>query len=169
MTSKAVTSIAGRLPFLIAAAPIFSYLLITQNPQYMFSYKDFYAALGNLFYAIAAADGKVQPHEKEQIEELVLYHWKHMEDSTDEFATDAANIILFQFDVNEANFREADEAYQAFAAFYSAYAGDINHYLREKIMSGARRVADSTRRINQPELHLLMKLKQLLDEPIPVI
>lgn len=135
----------------------------------MFSYTSLYKQLGNLFYAVASADGKIMSAEKEVIVELVKYFWKHLEDSTDVYGTDAANVILFQFDVNEENSTGSKEAFQQFEAFFAANSVGINHYLREKIMNSARRIASSSRFTNQDEMKLLIQLKSLLDVPVGAI
>lgn len=131
----------------------------------MFRYKDLYKELGNLLYAIAFTDGKISKPEKEKVIDLVQYNWRHLEDSTDQFLTDAANVILFQFDFNEENCTPTDDAYQSFADFYFINKDKINDYLKEKIMMSARSVAESTRRINDKELKTLMKLHELLAHP----
>jgi len=135
----------------------------------MFSYTSLYKQLGNLFYAVAKADEQISSAEKNAMVELVRYLWKHLEDSTDSYGTDAANIILFQFDVNEENSTAPEKAFRQFERFFAANAGSINHYLREKIMNSARRIASSTRFTNHDEMEMLLRLKSLLGIPIGAI
>lgn len=61
-------------------------------------YEELYPELGKLFYYIAATDGKVQPSEKESLQQLILRTWKPLEGSTDKFGTDQSNLITFAFD-----------------------------------------------------------------------
>ncbi|HET8687286.1 MAG TPA: hypothetical protein VFM18_11580, partial [Methanosarcina sp.] len=103
------------------------------------------------------------------IVELVRYFWMHLEDSTDVYGTDAANVILFQFDVNEENHTEPEKAFRHFEQFFAAHAMNINHYLREKIMNSARRIASSSRYTNHNEMKMLLRLKSLLDIPVGAI
>jgi hypothetical protein len=135
----------------------------------MFSYTSLYKQLGNLFYAVATADEKISAAEKNVMSELVRYFWKHLEDSTDSYGTDAANIILFQFDVNEENCTASEEAFRQFEQFFTANTRSINHYLREKIMNSARRIASSSRFTNHDEMEMLLRLKSLLDIPVGAI
>lgn len=128
----------------------------------MFNFKLLYKQLGNLFYAVAYADGKIDPHEKEVLTELVQFNWKHMENSADEFHTDAANFILFQFDYNEANLQNAEHAFRAFTAYVEAYGDNLNDYLKEKIFHSARRIAESVRRLNNEEVKMLVTLREVL-------
>jgi uncharacterized tellurite resistance protein B-like protein len=135
----------------------------------MFSYSSLYKQLGNLWYAVAAADGQISKAEKKAIEALVCYSWKHLENSTDAFGTDAANIMLFQIDVNEEDHTLAEVAYQQFEEFFAANKRFINHYLRAKILNSARQVASSSRYTNHEEMKTLLRLKELLDTPVGAI
>lgn len=128
----------------------------------MLAYKNLYREVGNLFYAIAAIDGKISKNEKKMINSLVNYNWKPLEDSTDTFGTDAANFILFQFDVNEGMDAEPLEMFESFVTFYEENYSDITPELREKVMSSARNIAETTRKINNAEFKILMKLRYLL-------
>jgi hypothetical protein len=128
----------------------------------MLVYEDFYKEVGNLFYAIAAIDGKINRSEKKMITTLVRYTWRPLENSTDDYGTDAANIILFQFDVNEELNASPNERFQSFVYYFEENRKDINSSLREKILSGARNIAESTRKINYAELPMLMKLRYLV-------
>ena len=128
----------------------------------MLVYEDFYKELGNLFYAIAANDEKISRSEKKMINSLVMYGWRPVENSTDAYGTDAANIILFQFDVNEESGADANESFQSFVSFYEDNYQYINEELQEKILSNAKNIAESTRKINNAELPMLMKLRYLI-------
>jgi hypothetical protein len=134
----------------------------------MLYYKNLYTALGNLFYAIASADGKISKEEKQQLEELIQYFWKHVESSTDEFATDAANLIWFQFDYNQEEWESPAVAFENFADYFREAGADISPYLRDRIWSSARSIANSRRHINMYEEAMLVALKALLDAPVPV-
>lgn len=52
--------------------------------------RKFYKALGDLFYAAAAADKKIRPEEKQQLDNEIQFAWRHYEDSTDRFGSDRA-------------------------------------------------------------------------------
>ena len=68
-------------------------------------YEELYPELGKLFYWVAAADGKIKEAEKETLLRLIRESWKPLEDSTDEFGMDKANLIDFAFE-----FAETEEA-----------------------------------------------------------
>jgi hypothetical protein len=128
----------------------------------MLVYENFYKEVGNLFYAVAAIDGKITRNEKKMITGLVRYIWRPLENTTDKFGTDAANIILFQFDVNEGFSASPAEQFKSFVDYFDENRNDIDSALREKILSGARNIAESTRKINNAELPMLMKLRYLM-------
>ena len=56
----------------------------------MLSSRRFYKELGNLFYAIAAADKKISDKEKKALDEEVQVAWKHFDHTTDRFGSDRA-------------------------------------------------------------------------------
>ena len=128
----------------------------------MLVYKNLYREVGNLFYAIAAIDRKISKNEKKMITSLVNYNWKPLENSTDTFGSDAANIILFQLDVNEGMDAAAEEKFESFVYFFEENYPEIAPVLREKILSSARNIAETTRKINNAEFKILMKLRYLV-------
>ena len=64
----------------------------------MMQYDEFYTELGKIFYLVAAADGKVDPAEKEKLTQLIRSSWSSLENSTDLYGTDKAHYIDFAFD-----------------------------------------------------------------------
>ena len=134
----------------------------------MFPYKSLYAHLGNLFYAVAYADGKISKEEKNTVASLVQFSWRHLEESKTFLDEDPSNVILFQFDLDEEAQRSAKGAYKAFQLFFTDHQHLIGPHLKERILASARRIAESTRGINDSELQLLMHLRQLLAHPVQV-
>lgn len=128
----------------------------------MLNYNELYTELGNLFYAMTMVDGKINPKEKTALQKLVNFSWEPMENSKDFFGTDAANIILFQFDVNEELGATAEDRFQSFAKFYLENAEDMNPFLRDKILHSARTIAESSYAINDTELEMIMRLRHLM-------
>ena len=58
---------------------------VSKKPQVLF-----YQKLGELFYAVAAADKIVQKSEYEALRKMVISDWKDLDDYEDVFHTDAA-------------------------------------------------------------------------------
>lgn len=122
----------------------------------------FYKELGNLFYAIAAADKKISLKEKEAVDREVQYAWKHFDDSTDRFGSDRAFLAEFEFETMEDNDVPAAEAYASFAEWFSENEQAIDLHTRQRIFSSARHVAEGIRKINRQELAILVQLKELM-------
>lgn len=127
-----------------------------QNPRQL------YKELGNLFYAIAAADKKIRPEEKKTLHEEILYAWKNHENSTDRFGSDRAYLIEFEFETLEDDFVTAENAYNLFESYFIDHEREIDSASRVKIFNSARHIAESVRKINHEELGYLIRLKTLM-------
>lgn len=122
----------------------------------------FYKELGNLFYAIAAADKKITEKEKVALDEEVQFAWKHYDNTTDRFGSDRAFLIEFEFETMEDNDEPADTAYNSFEVWFKENEKAIDDNTRSRIFNSARHIAESVRKINEKELDYLVKLKKLL-------
>jgi hypothetical protein len=122
----------------------------------------FYKQLGNLFYAIAAADKKISPEERDSLHKEIQYGWKHFDESTDRFGSDRAFVIQYEFDTMEDAFESSEEAFRAFSDYFRENEKEFDSASRKRIFNSARHIAESVRRINTPELDYLVRLKQLL-------
>lgn len=122
----------------------------------------FYKELGNLFYAIAAADKKITEKEKAALDEEVQFAWKHFDNTTDRFGSDRAFLIEFEFETMEDNDEPADTAYNSFEVWFKENEKAIDDNTRSRIFNSARHIAESVRKINEKELDYLVKLKKLL-------
>lgn len=127
-----------------------------QNPRRL------YKELGNLFYAIAAADKKIRPEERKTLHDEILFAWKHHENSTDRFGSDRAFLIEFEFETLEDEAATAENAYHLFERYFKENEKDFDNSSRVKIFNSARHIAESVRRINHEELNYLVRLKELL-------
>lgn len=123
----------------------------------------FYKELGNLFYAIAAADKQISAKEKEVVDREVQFAWKHFDNSFDRFGTDRAYLVEFEFETMEENDVSSADAFASFAAWFTENEQGIDRHTRDKIFQSARHIAEGTRRINRHELPLLVQLKALMN------
>ncbi|MBI5371662.1 MAG: hypothetical protein HZA79_06520 [Sphingobacteriales bacterium] len=121
-----------------------------------------YKELGNLFYAIAAADKKIRPEERKTLHDEILFAWKHHENSTDRFGSDRAFLIEFEFETLEEEAATAENAYELFERYFKENEKEFDNSSRIKIFNSARHIAESVRRINHEELNYLVRLKELL-------
>ncbi len=127
-----------------------------QNPRQL------YKELGNLFYAIAAADKIIRPEEKKTLHDEILYAWKHHENSMDRFGSDRAYLIEFEFETLEDDSVTAENAYNLFECYFMDHENEIDSASRVKIFNSARHIAESVRKINHEELNYLVRLKTLM-------
>lgn len=122
----------------------------------------FYKELGNLFYAIAAADKKISEKERKALDEEVQFAWKHYDHTTDRFGSDRAYLIEFEFETMEDNDISAEIAFRSFQDFFQEEEAKIDLPTRHRIFNSARHIAEGVRKINQSELLYLMRLKKLM-------
>lgn len=125
-------------------------------------YKELYTALGKLFYHIAAIDGKVHPSEKESLRQLIQSNWKPLEESTDRYGTDKANLINFAFDYEEAE-GSAKDGLRAFEEFYTENKTRFSPAIISNILQTAKAMAKAYRGKNKSEQEVLDKLVKLFE------
>lgn len=122
----------------------------------------FYKELGNLFYAIAAADKNISDKERKALDEEVQFAWKHYDPSTDRFGSDRAYLIEFEFETMEDSDEPAEAAFRSFHDFFKEYEEEFDGPTRHRIFNSARHIAEGMRKINQEELVYLVRLKKML-------
>jgi hypothetical protein len=122
----------------------------------------FYKELGNLFYAVAAADKKIRPEEKKILHEEILNAWKIYDESTDRFGSGRAFLIEFEFETMEEEFETAENAFSSFEQYYLENERGFDFATRNKIFDSARHIAESVRKINSEELLYLLRIKKLM-------
>ncbi len=125
-------------------------------------YEELYAQLGKLFYHIAAADGKVSQAEKKSLQDLIQNTWKPLENSTDKYGTDHANLIAFSFDYEDAEGTE-EEGYESFEKFYLANKSQFTPEIIINILRSAEAIASSYKASNENEKKVLNKISSLFD------
>jgi len=124
--------------------------------------RKFYKALGDLFYAVAAADHNVRAEERDQLNNEIQFAWKHYDNSTDRFGSDRAFLSEFEFEALEDSMIPAGEAYEAFEAYFSEHRQEIDTHTRIRIFNSARHIAEAARKLNKKETEYLVRLKSLL-------
>lgn len=118
--------------------------------------------MGNLFYAIAAADKKIRKEERSQLEKEIQETWRHYDHTTDRFGSDRAFLIEFEFEAMEDESVMAETAYSRFESFFNEFDSQIDYTTRHIIFNSARHIAECVRKINTAELDYLMRLKKLM-------
>ncbi|MBK6938035.1 MAG: hypothetical protein IPH18_15000 [Chitinophagaceae bacterium] len=129
----------------------------------MVNTRRFYKELGNLFYAIAAADKKIRKEERDQLEKEIQQTWRHHDHTTDRFGSDRAFLIEFEFEAMEDDGESSETAYSRFETFFTEFASQIDIASRHAIFNSARHIAECIRKINTAELGYLVRLKKLMN------
>ncbi len=125
-------------------------------------YQEFFIETGRLFYAIAMADGEVQPSEHKLILEMIRRNLKELESSSDAFGT--ANAYYTEFEIERLiDFKvEPPEAFNSFIDFATENLPEISPELRFQLVQMAENVAESWNGVVHSEHDLLVRLKKTL-------
>ena len=124
--------------------------------------KELYPKLGQLFYAVAFADGKIESAEIKKLEKTVKGRWLQAEESNDEFGSNAAFQIISVFDWLAAEQISGDNAYDAFSGFFRKNRERVDDAMKENILQTAVDISLAFRGENKEEHTLMENLKKLL-------
>lgn len=131
----------------------------TRQPQVLF-----YQKIGELFYAIAAADKVVKKAEYEALRKMVSKKWKDLDEYTDSFKTDAAFQIEIVFDWFDYEHLDADDCFDNFKVYYLNNKSIFTVERKKLIWETADAIASAFSGKNKAELIMLAKLKLLLEK-----
>lgn len=125
-------------------------------------YKEFYAELGKLLYAVADIDGVITQREKRAIKDIVKNELVPKERHMDEFGTDAAFYAEFEFDVLDELYLDPQEALFSFTGFVDEHQTAFDKKLLNVCIRVAERLAYAYHATNKKEKTMLDKLKKKL-------
>lgn len=123
-------------------------------------YREFYRELGNLLYAMARADGKINNKEVDELRKLVKEELAANDETIDEFGSDLAYLTEFEFEFDDEMVQNSDEAYESFITFVKANDERINEHLRHIAYNTAKKIARAFRGKNKLEAAMLKNLKK---------
>lgn len=146
---------------MLSSLSVSDYLLMQKKFVVQMFYEELYTELGKLYYHLASADGKVQDVEKEALHTLIKTRWKPLEDSSDEFGTDLANLIEFSFDY-EASEIETENGLDSFTAFFKQNRAQFILAIKKRILETAEEIAAVYRGKNKDEKDIMDSLRSLL-------
>ncbi|MCB7481036.1 hypothetical protein [Christiangramia sediminis] len=121
----------------------------------------FYQKLGELFYAIAAADKVVREEEFKMLKDLVLSRWIDIDDYIDSFGTDSAYQMEIVFEWFDYEGVDAQECYESFREFMLEHQELFTEKRKKLILETASKIARVFSGINKSELVILSKLDAL--------
>tara|TARA_R110002049_G_scaffold47793_9_gene138041 strand:- start:7959 stop:8369 length:411 start_codon:yes stop_codon:yes gene_type:complete len=119
----------------------------------------FYQNLGKLFYAIAAADGKVRVEEFAQLKKLVRDQWLVVDAIDDSFDVDATDQMEVVFDTLRATDElDATTCYDEFVHYKNKKPHLFTNEVKKLIIKTASSIAHAFAGINKAELIMLARL-----------
>lgn len=121
-----------------------------------------YQYIGYLFYAVAAADKKVEAQEIKTMKTLVKEQWVKVDSTADDFGSDAAYQIEIVFDWLNENELSSKEYFEKFKVYYNKHAHIFDDYVKSLIIKTSSAIAQSFAGKNKSELILLAKIEALL-------
>jgi hypothetical protein len=126
-------------------------------------YKELYAQLGKLLYAIADIDRKISPAEKEKLLTIIHDRLHGTTDNKDEYGSSVAYYPEFQFSYMEGEVMDAKTAFDDFLLFLEEHHTAIDAFTRRLCLDIARQMAEASYGVNKAEKALLDALKQKLN------
>ncbi len=122
--------------------------------------RSFYKELGKLLYAVAKADGTINPNEVKELKRVIKSELVPAEKETDEFGTDAAFYTEFEFDIYEEMEIDTELAYDSFISFVKEHENYVTLEMREKAYYLATSVSDTFKGKNKAEKKLIARLRK---------
>ncbi|MCB0466556.1 MAG: hypothetical protein KDC78_12920 [Aequorivita sp.] len=123
----------------------------------------FYQKMGELFYAIAAADKVVRKVEYDTLKSIVAEQWKNLDDYEDPFHVDAAYQIEVVFDWFDYEQLDASDCFESFADYKKEHPKLFTKERKDLIWKTANAIANSFVGKNKSEVIMLAKLKMVLE------
>ena len=121
-----------------------------------------YQEIGQLFYAIAAADKVVRKAEYEALRSLVKSEWASTNE--DEFGVNVVYQMEIVFDWLDYKNLSANECFESFTDYYKEHKSLFSETQKQLIWKTANAIASSFSGKNKSELIILTKLHFLFQK-----
>jgi len=118
--------------------------------------------IGYLVYAVASADKKVRPAEKQIIHDYINENWKLLADNEDPFgvrALDYIDKIVTKFEEHQI---ESEDAIQAFKVLFQDNKELFTPQIKHFIIDLCIKTGSAFNRMNKHELVLMSRIENLL-------
>lgn len=125
-------------------------------------YKEFYAELGKLLYAVADCDKMITPEEKKKLQEIVRNELVPKEVHSDSFGTDAAYYAEMEFDVLEDQIIDTETAFTSFTDFIKDHPTAITPQIKKTVLKVVKELAGAYHGTNKKESKLIEQLEKEL-------
>ncbi len=129
---------------------------ITEKPEILF-----YQNIGQLFYAIAAADKVVRKAEYDALKTMVLNHWKKFEEDQAYYQEPVAYQMEVVFEWFDYEQMDAQDCFDSFSDYAKDNPKVFSKEKKKLIVKTAEAIASSFAGKNKSELIMLTKLKML--------
>ncbi|MFT7611260.1 MAG: hypothetical protein ACI9J3_000202 [Parvicellaceae bacterium] len=126
----------------------------------------FYQHLGELFYAVAKADGMVRSEEEVQLKVIIDKEWIPLEDSEDVFHTDAAYQIETVFQNLREGFSDSETTFEDFRLFKKTHEHLFTKDVVDLVIKTSKAIANAYHGTDKNESAFLLKLETLLNKSI---
>ena len=125
-------------------------------------YKEFYAELGKLLYAVADIDHMITSEEKKKLQDVVKKELVPQEMHIDAFGTDVAYYAEMEFDFLDEQIGDAEAAFDSFIDFVKDHHTAFDEQMKKTALSIAKELAAAYHGTNKKEKVLIEKLQKEL-------
>ncbi|MBS4043661.1 MAG: hypothetical protein KGZ59_07575 [Chitinophagaceae bacterium] len=123
---------------------------------------NFYQRLGRVFYAVAASDASIQKEEINKLKQILRDEWLSVDDTVDEFGTDAAYQIEVVFDWLLENEYDTKNTLKEFEEYVKHHQHFFTKEIKYLILKTANSIAHSFFGKNKSEVIFLTRLQAIL-------
>lgn len=123
---------------------------------------EFYRKLSFLLYSVAVSDKRISQAEIDMLKKELREEWLNIEDSVDDFNTDAAYQVEAVFDWLLEEAPSSSAAFGEFETFIDENPDFVSIALKDRIMKTADQIATASWGRNKGELTVLFRLDRLL-------
>jgi uncharacterized tellurite resistance protein B-like protein len=125
-------------------------------------WQQFYQKVAYAAFAVAAADNHIAEQEMKALREQVQQNWLDLEDTVDEFGTDAAYQTEIVFDWLAENDLNSEDALAEFKDYVESAQSFLTNDLRMQVVHLCNKIAVSFHGANKSELGILLRIQQVL-------
>lgn len=122
----------------------------------------FYQLLGKVFYEAAHVDGNLRDEEQKRLKEVVKTDWVILEDSVDQYGSDAAFQIEFMFDILFETAPKMPHILEELDLFRQKHPELFTPEMNRRIVGTAGKITACVNGKNKQELVFLSQLESLL-------
>ncbi len=126
------------------------------------TYKDFYAELGKLLYAVADIDGMITQEEKKALQDIVKKELVPAEKHIDGFGSDTAYYTEIEFDFLDDEIADTEAAFNSFIDYVEEHHTAFDEKMKKTVLHVVREIAKAYRGTNKKENELIKKLEKKL-------